>query len=375
MPNLIAARRARLLSAIPMQAQAASNDPLAVADVRFFPVREPESGRKYTVVRVSTRNGLQGYGEAAGAVRTHWDETRQAITGLAASAYEVARVRLAATPAMSAAVNMALLDILGKQTKAPCYQVLGGPTRFKARALAPLAEGTAAGLDIARRAGYKAFAVPAPAPPFHNSGKSYVLKVTAMMNDLRSAAGPNLDFVLDGGGKLAPGDAQIVSDALEKFHLLWFDEPCRTAALGAVRKIADENVTPLGFGRNEQTAAGFQDLLREEVVDIIRPAISRFGISGIRRIATLAETCYIAVAPYHNGGPVATAAALHLAASIPNFFIQEVPRCGERDREMREAIAGAALEKVTDGFLPLPTGHGLGIRVNEQALERYKEAA
>jgi galactonate dehydratase len=358
-----------------MQAQAAANDPLAVADVKFFPVREPESGRRYTAVRVATRNGLQGYGEAAGTSRLHWDETKQALAGLPASAYEVARQRLAATPAMSAAVNMALLDILGKQSKAPVYQVLGGPTRFKARALAPLPDGSAAALDAARRAGYRAFCVPAPAPPFNNSGKAFVLKVTAMMDELRAAAGPGFDFVLDGGGKLSPGDAQIVSAALEKSHLLFFDEPCRTAALGAVRKIASENVTPLGFGRNEQTAAGFQDLLREEVVDLIRPAISRFGITGIRRVATLAETCYVAVAPFHNGGPIATAAALHLAASLPNFFIQEVPHRGERDREMREALAGAALEKVTDGFLALPTGPGLGINVNEQALERYKETA
>jgi L-alanine-DL-glutamate epimerase-like enolase superfamily enzyme len=70
---------------------------------------------------------------------------------------------------------------------------------------------------------------------------------------------------------------------------------------------------------------------------------------------------------------VATAAALHLAASLPNFFIQQIPLpAAGQDRLMRAEIAGAALETVKDGFAALPSGPGLGITVNEAALERYK---
>jgi galactonate dehydratase len=82
----------------------------------------------------------------------------------------------------------------------------------------------------------------------------------------------------------------------------------------------------------------------------------------------------VAVAPYHDGGPVATAAALQLAASLPNFFIQQIPfPQAEQDRRMRADLAGASLEVPRDGFLNLPTGPGLGITVNEQTLEKYKE--
>ena len=89
----------------------------------------------------------------------------------------------------------------------------------------------------------------------------------------------------------------------------------------------------------------------------------------------LAEAYYVAIAPHHDGGPVATAAALHLAASVPNFFIQHVPLPADpKDREMRAAIVSGGLETPRDGFLQLPTGPGLGIQVNEAALEKYHAA-
>jgi galactonate dehydratase len=194
------------------------------------------------------------------------------------------------------------------------------------------------------------------------------------MEALRKAGGEGADFVLDGSGRLSPGDASSIAAELERFHLLWLDEPCRLANLGAVRKVTDESVTPLGFGRHIHHAGDFQDLLREEVVDVLRPPLALNGISQIRRMAALAETYYVAVAPHHDGGPVGTAAALHLAASLPNFFIQQIPLPeAEQDRRMRAEIVTASPEKVQDGFAPLPTGPGLGITVNEEALSKYKE--
>ena len=92
-------------------------------------------------------------------------------------------------------------------------------------------------------------------------------------------------------------------------------------------------------------------------------------------MAAIAESYYVAVAPYHNGGPVASAAAFQLAASLPNFFIQQIPLPqAEQDRKMRLAIAGN-VEVVKDGFAVLPSGPGLGISVDEKALDEYKERA
>lgn len=340
-------------------------------------MREPVSGRSYTVVKVETASGLAGYGETAQAAGAEVALAARAVRGRQATEYEVLRRELAALPFLAAAVNMALLDIVGKFAKAPVYQVLGGPTRFKARALAPLAGATDDALVSdcrrARDAGFRAFLVPAPAAKSPNQGQSFVLAAKRRLEALRAETGEEMDFVLDAAGLLTPGDASMLSAALERFHLLWFDEPCAGTSLGAAKKIAAERVTPLGFGRNIRRGSEFQDLLREEAIDILRPDIGASGISGIRRMAAIAETYYVAVAPYHDGGPVATAAALHLAASLPNFFIQQIPLpAAGQDRLMRAEIAGAGLETVKDGFAALPSGPGLGITVNEAALERYK---
>jgi galactonate dehydratase len=377
----VALRRGRLAALQASAAPAAARDTgLEISELTPFPVREPVSGRSYTIVRVRTRSGLTGYGECPGATASEVAQAVRLISGMPATSYEVLAGRLTGVGTLGAAVNMALLDIAGKAAKAPVYQVLGGPTRHKARALAPLVgDADAALVDSMKRAmtaGYRAFLVPAPAPPSRNQGQAWALAVRKRLDTLREAGGENTDFVLDGNGGLVPGDAATAAAVLEKFHLLWFDEPCPLVSLGAVKKISGENVTPVGFGRYIRSGAGFQDLLREDAIDVIRPSISLNGITAIRRMAATAETYYVAAAPYHDGGPVATAAALHLAASLPNFFIQQIPLPeAEQDRRMRAEIAGAQVETVKDGFAALPTGPGLGITVNEKALEKYRGGA
>lgn len=350
---------------------------LAIADVKGWLLREPVSRRASTLVAVTTTTGLRGWGESAALPLARLPWLKERLAGKAASAIESVRALLAEAPEAWGAVNTALLDILGQAAGAPVYQALGGPTRHKARALTPLAGGSTQELRVAIegawKQGHRAFLVPAPALP-HNPAQRFVHETRQRMVDLRAAA-READFVLDGAGLLPPAIAAQLAKALERFHLLWFDEPVGLEQTAAIGNLGRENVTPLGFGRAAGAPGVFQDLLREDAVDIIRPGIETFGISGIRKLAALAETYYVAVAPYHTGGPVATAAALHLAASLPNFFIQQIPRpAADEDRRMRAAIAGDALEQVHDGYAELPTGPGLGIRVNEDAVNQYAEA-
>jgi len=374
-------RRQKLQNWIALQASAAvaaaSNRDHPISDMSVWGLREPGSGRSYTVVRVRTRSGLTGFGEAPAPVQAQdVEKARALLTGKPATAYQVLRTE---TP-LDGGINMALLDIAAKACSTPVYRLLGGPTRVKARALAMLTGASdselASSLEQQRRDGFKAFQVPIPAFNGRNQGQAFDKAVRARMDALRSAGGADVDFVLDGGGKLTAGDAGSIAASLERFHLLWFNEPCSVSNLQTIRKISDETVTPLGFGRSIEHQGVFQDLLRQGSIDILRPDISRYGPSKVRQLAIMAETYYVAVAPNHEGGPIATAAAVHLAASLPNFFIQHVPRpASEQDRQLRSAIVSQPVEVVKDGFLQLPGGSGFGIEVNESALNKYKEVS
>jgi galactonate dehydratase len=382
MNNITQRRRARLAALAPAQAAASgrTGTQLEISALQDYRLREPASGRSYTIVKLQTRGGLEGYGECPGVTPAELARVLAGVRGKEATQFETVRYQLkSAPPGIMAALNMAMLDVVGRSVKAPVYHVLGGPTRNKCRALAPLEGATDAELissvQRARESGFKAFLVPIPPVTARNQGQKFVMATRKRLDALRQAAGSGTDFVLDGAGSLVPGDAASLATAFERFRLLWLDEPCESLSLGAFKKIAAENVTPVGFGRLIEQPSAFQDLLREDAIDVLRPDISLNGISRIRQMAAIAEPNYVAVAPYHNGGPVASAAALQLAASLPNFFIQQIPLpAAEQDRKMRAALAGS-VEMVKDGFAVLPTGPGLGIEVNEKALEEYKERA
>ena len=303
-----------------------------------------------------------------------------AVRGKEATMFQVVRSRVSASPGMLAALDIAMLDIAARFAKIPVYRYLGGPTRNKARALARL-EGSSdaellASVRRAREAGFRAFLVPAPAEAAQSSKQAFVQVTRKRLDALRSAAGEGTDFVLDAAASLTPGDAALLAADLQMFYLMWFDEPCPVSNLAAVKKISSENVTPLGFGRHIREAGIYQELLREDSIDVLRPDISLTGISEIRKVAAMAETYYVAVAPYHDGGPIASAAAIHLAASLPNFVIQQFPFPGaEEDRRMRAALTGGPVVNLSDGFATLLTGAGLGISVDEKALEQYRERA
>jgi len=351
---------------------------LEIVALDAFRLREPGSRRRYTVIRVRTRSGLSGFGETSVVSSEDLSQAKGILLGLAATAYEIARQRLAALSGIQAAVNIALLDILGKSTGAPIHHVLGGPTRHKVRVLTALAgnsnEDLLDSMQRARKAGFRAFLVPLPAPSAANQGQAYAQAVRRRLEKLREAGGEEVDFALDAAGSLSPGDASSLAAALERFHLLWFDEPCRISNLSALRKISSESVTPIGLGRHIHLAADFQDLLREEVIDVLRPSLAANGLSQIRKMAAFAEAYYVAVAPYHDGGQIGVAAGLHLAASLPNFFIQQVPfAVAEADQKMRAELLGGWDTQIVDGFAALPAGSGLGITVNETVLDKLRE--
>ena len=128
MPSILQQRKLRLATFAAKAATGttpAADGPLAITGIRTYPLREPVSGRTYTVIRVETSSGLAGYGETMGISPVELRHAGEAIRSRQATEIEVLRARLASMPRVRAAVNMAILDIVGKFTKAPVYQLLG----------------------------------------------------------------------------------------------------------------------------------------------------------------------------------------------------------------------------------------------------------
>ncbi len=368
--------RRRLLTpfAFAQSSPLGSGGPFAIASLHGWRLREPDSGRRYSVVRITSQTGVSGYGEGGPITPSELAEARSALTGRRATELEFVRHRFVGTPAVEAAVGNALLDLSARAAGVPIYQFLGGPVRFKARLMARLdnpGQGRAA-----QDKGYRTFTLAVPARKSMTRLQAYVDSVRKSLDDFRKSAGDDAEVVLDGGGALLPGDAAVVARAVEREHPIWFDEPTAVLSRDALSRIVDETTVPLGLGRHLHNPFEFQNLLHLGCVDVIRPSLALNSLHKIRRMAAIAESHYIAVAPHHDGGPLATMLGIHLGASLSNFYVQEAPfPASARDRSMRAELLGGAAESAKDGFAPLVNQPGLGVRLNEEAAGKYSEEA
>jgi galactonate dehydratase len=352
--------------------------PLAIAQFRAWRLKEPVSGRRYTVVKLQSQSGESGYGEGGLATAAEIVEARGVMVGRRATESEFVRARLAGLPAMEAAISNAMLDLVSRSRQIPVYQYLAGPTRFKARLLAQLegSDETSIGgsLERARRLGLLAFTMPALQRDGMIPLQEYVDRVRRRVGAIRNKGGADAEWVLDGAGLMTPGDAATVATALERTRLMWFDEPTSVLTTDGIAKIAEESVMPIGLGRKITDIGKFQNLIRYSSVNVVRPSLGLNSLAKIKRIAAIAETHYIAIAPYHSGGPIGTLAGLHLNAALPNSFVQEVPiPASDRDAAMRAELTSGNKEVAEKGFASLINRPGLGVEVNEGALDTYSE--
>jgi len=104
-----------------------ANDRNVITDLRAWRIREPDSKRQYTVVRLTTGTGTTGYGEGQAATRSEIAEAKSVVLGRLPSDSEYVRHHLALLPAMEAAVSNAMLDTTAKAAGVPIYQYLGRP--------------------------------------------------------------------------------------------------------------------------------------------------------------------------------------------------------------------------------------------------------
>ena len=269
-------------------------------------------------------------------------------------------------------IEQALWDISGKLLGVPVYKLLGGPTRDKIRmygtATGTDPESAAASIREAVAAGFNAIKVGSSVTGPIQKGRiieppvvtERLIEIFAAM---RAAAGNDVDIAIDFHGAVPHQTAKRFIKALEPYHPLFVEEPVQSQNVDVLADIAHSTDIPIATGERLYTKWGFKEVLEKRAASILQPDLSHAGgIMECRIIAGMAEVYYAGIAPHCPLGPIALASCLQLDASIPNFLAQEGGRL------TGEGYIKTPFKHV-NGYLPLPTLPGLGIELDDDALE------
>jgi galactonate dehydratase len=258
-------------------------------------------------------------------------------------------------------IDQALWDIKGKALGVPVYELLGGPTRRRVRVYAHA--GTPEKIKELIGRGFTAFKTnPAKRRPSRYVESPAEVQYSAeKFGELRKAAGDDVDIAIDFHGATSPALAKVLIKALEPHAPMFVEEPINCQEHDVMAEIARGTHLPIATGERVFTKWGFREVLEKRAATILQPDLCHAGgLTECRLIAGMAEAYYAAIAPHNPLGPISLAAGIQLAASIPNFLCQEQVSLGE-----------GYLKKpfvVQKGYVDVPTGPGLGIELDENAL-------
>jgi galactonate dehydratase len=273
-------------------------------------------------------------------------------------------------------IDQALNDIKAKDLSVPLYELLGGIVRDQVRMYDHLGGGSPEAVyesvtvdDFARLAeesivaGFTALKI-LPVPPTRMlDGAANLQRAKELMGAVRDAVGANVDVMVDLHGRTTPAMAIQYGHALGPMRPWFFEEPCQPEVVDAMVEVARSLPIPIATGERLVTRWQFRELFEKRACAVIQPDVCHCGgLSEMKKIAAMAETYHISVAPHNPLGPVATMVNIHFALSTPNFLIQEVMR---QDVPWRNEVVDAPLE-ILDGYVYPPTQPGLGLEVDEQ---------
>jgi galactonate dehydratase len=258
-------------------------------------------------------------------------------------------------------IDQALWDIKGKALGVPVYELLGGPTRDRVRVYAHGDSVEALKAGVAK--GFTAFKTgPAKKRPSRYIETPAAVQYSAeRFAELRHAVGNEIDIAIDFHGAISPATAKLLIKALEPYQPMFVEEVVNCQEHDVMAEIARGTFLPLATGERVFTKWGFREVLEKRAATVLQPDLCHAGgITEVRLIAGMAEAYYATIAPHNPLGPISLAAGVQMAASIPNFLCQEQVSLGE-----------GYLKKpfnVRNGYLELPTGPGLGIELDENAM-------
>jgi galactonate dehydratase len=347
-------------------AQVGPKDKIKVTKIETFVLTN-----SWVFVKISTDAGITGWGEmlkddakacAAGALEVgdyligqdpsrvvhHWQAIHRGAF------YRGGPIKTA----ISSGIDMALWDIKGKMFGVPVYSLLGGPTRDRIRVYGTVSAETGVNAMKVQLRGTQR------APFKYNEGQKFVDEVVERFKALREKQGSGVDIGVEFHGAIQPPTASVLMKALEPYHPWFYEEIVQALNVDVMAELARKTHIPIATGERIFTKWGFKEILEKRAASILQPDVCYAGgITEMRLIAGMAEAYYAPLAPHNPQGPCSLAASLQVAASIPNFLIQE-----RGDNEHANLLA-KPLPPVKNGHRELPTDPGLGITIDEDKLK------
>jgi galactonate dehydratase len=278
------------------------------------------------------------------------------------------------------AVDIALWDLHGKAAGQPIYKLLGGASRQSIRIYNTCYDHVDFNREPARLAGellksnIKAMKIwPFDRIARENGGNHIsaeeLRRGSEPLRLIRDEFGDSIDVAIEFHGFWNLPSAKKIAAALDPYKPMWLEEMLPQDNLAAYAELADSTDIPLCLSERLMTRWAFRELLENRAASIIMPDVSWCGgISEAKKIATMAETYYLPIAPHNCGGPILHFATAHLSANVTNLYIMESVR-----RHYSEEYDGLVTQKLVAGAtgeLPLPPGPGLGVELSPEVLTR-----
>lgn len=342
----------------------------------------PRRGQYTTLVRVRTTEGLEGIGEAyglpapevpatvigtilgplllgrdAGATEAIWED----LYGAQQGAGRTGGFYLEAI----AGLDLALWDLRGKAAGLPVHRLLGGPVRERVPCYAspipflPAVEESAARAREFVAAGFRGVKLKLGRGPATDLAHAAAV---------RAAVGPDVALLVDLNCAYNVPTAVEVGRALAGLGVHWLEEPLATDDLDGLAEVRAKVPMPTVVGECLFTRFGVRDALLKRAVDIVMPNPARAGgITEVRRIAALCGAFHVDISPHGVGSGINIAAALQLMAATPNCALYEY---NQLPNPLRHGLLATPL-RFADGCLHVPTGPGLGVELNEDAVREY----
>jgi len=268
--------------------------------------------------------------------------------------------------------DIACHDIMGKAVGKPVHKLLGGAYRDRVRAYAstlfrPTPNDMKRACECYLARGFTAIKF-----GWSVFGQDRRRDV-ALVEAAREAVGPDVELMVDAGWGVnrSAYDAIELIRALEPFGVFWVEDFLHPECYQGYAAVKAAGVrTRIAAGEQEATAWGFHELIHRGRVDVVQPDLSRCGgFSQFRKIVWEAEKAGVDVCPHAWLTDLLSAASLHANACLPRSLFLEY---NVSSSPMLREIVASPLEMDTDGMIAVPQGPGLGVEVDEKAVERFR---